>query len=91
MRRLICGFAGRTDHIVGNLMHLLSSNKGHVLFDISLLKDKGAIVVYLFFRDSFAEIYVKPWCRIGPYVVGFFTGYVLYKTECKLRIPKVII
>ena len=34
-------------------------------------------------------IYIKPWTRIGPYVVGFYTGYLLYKTECKLKMPKV--
>ena len=38
---------------------------------------------------DFEEIYFKPYCRIGPYVVGFFTGYILYKTECKIKIPKV--
>ena len=32
---------------------------------------------------------MKPWCRIGPYAVGVFAGYILYKTNCKLRMPKV--
>ena len=36
------------------------------------------------------DVYIKPWCRIGPYVVGFFAGYILYKTDCRIRIPKVI-
>ena len=40
--------------------------------------------------DGFADIYVKPWTRIGPYIIGFLTGYILYKTECKIRIPKVL-
>lgn len=40
-------------------------------------------------NNSFDLIYIKPWCRIGPYVVGLFTGYVLYKTKCKATVPKV--
>lgn len=40
--------------------------------------------------DAFTLIYVKPWCRIAPYVVGIFTGYVLYKTECKVKMSKII-
>ncbi|XP_052790475.1 nose resistant to fluoxetine protein 6-like isoform X1 [Mya arenaria] len=39
--------------------------------------------------DDFNLLYIKPWCRVGPYAVGIFTGYVLYRTECKVRIPKV--
>ena len=35
------------------------------------------------------NIYDRPWCRVGPYAVGVFTGYILYKTDCKLTIPKV--
>lgn len=38
--------------------------------------------------EAFADTYVKPWCRIGPYVVGFLAGYILYKTDCKIKIPK---
>ena len=32
------------------------------------------------------EYYTKPYCRIGAYIVGMMTGYVLYKTQCKARI-----
>ncbi|XP_013412610.1 nose resistant to fluoxetine protein 6-like [Lingula anatina] len=28
-------------------------------------------------------MYIKPWCRIGPYLVGMATGYVLHVTQCK--------
>ncbi|WAR31993.1 NRF6-like protein [Mya arenaria] len=27
--------------------------------------------------------------EVGPYAVGIFTGYVLYRTDCKVKIPKV--
>ncbi|XP_052787971.1 nose resistant to fluoxetine protein 6-like [Mya arenaria] len=39
--------------------------------------------------DYFDLLYIKPWCRVGPYAVGIFTGYVLYRTDCKVKIPKV--
>ena len=43
------------------------------------------------FRNGNAadDYYVKPWCRIGPYIVGFVAGYILYRLDCKLKIPKV--
>ena len=34
----------------------------------------------------FADIYASPWCRIGPYVIGIFVGYILYRTECKAKL-----
>ncbi|XP_060563003.1 nose resistant to fluoxetine protein 6-like, partial [Ruditapes philippinarum] len=40
--------------------------------------------------DDIFEIYFKPWSRIGPYVVGIYTGYLLYKTECKIKFSKLI-
>ncbi|KAJ8304385.1 hypothetical protein KUTeg_017968 [Tegillarca granosa] len=37
-----------------------------------------------------ATYYFKPWCRMGPYIVGILAGYLLYKTKCKLRINKYV-
>lgn len=39
----------------------------------------------------FNEIYVKPYIRIGSYLVGMFYGYLLYKTNCKMIINKYIV
>ncbi|XP_064616085.1 O-acyltransferase like protein-like [Liolophura sinensis] len=36
--------------------------------------------------DFMEKIYIKPWCRIGPYLVGIFVGYVLYRTRCKVKL-----
>lgn len=37
----------------------------------------------------FDELYDKPWLRAGPYFVGIITGYILFKTNCKLKLPLV--
>ncbi|XP_060590858.1 O-acyltransferase like protein-like isoform X2 [Ruditapes philippinarum] len=36
------------------------------------------------------KMYYKPWTRVGPYIVGFFLGYILYKTECKVKMSKLL-
>ncbi|OWF42953.1 nose resistant to fluoxetine protein 6-like [Mizuhopecten yessoensis] len=38
----------------------------------------------------FEEYYIKPYCRMGPYIVGIMTGYVLYKTEGKFRMNRAL-
>ncbi|XP_053380237.1 nose resistant to fluoxetine protein 6-like [Mercenaria mercenaria] len=38
--------------------------------------------------DDIFEIYYKPWSRVGPYAVGVFTGYMLYRTECRIKMSK---
>ncbi|XP_011450645.3 nose resistant to fluoxetine protein 6 [Magallana gigas] len=40
--------------------------------------------------DYFSKYYIKPWCRMGPYIIGIMFGYLLYKTKGKLRIHKVL-
>ncbi|XP_045192779.2 nose resistant to fluoxetine protein 6-like [Mercenaria mercenaria] len=35
-------------------------------------------------------MYIPFYTRMGPYIVGLITGFVLYKCKCKFRIPKVI-
>lgn len=37
----------------------------------------------------FIDYYIKPYCRMGPYLMGMITGYFLYKTECKVKMNKV--
>ncbi|XP_013412631.1 nose resistant to fluoxetine protein 6 isoform X2 [Lingula anatina] len=37
---------------------------------------------------SFDMLYVKPWIRIGPYLIGMLVGYILYVTECKPKLNR---
>ncbi|XP_069123535.1 nose resistant to fluoxetine protein 6-like [Argopecten irradians] len=36
----------------------------------------------------FYDYYVVPWCRMGPYIVGIVTGYIIYRTNGQYKIPK---
>ena len=47
-----------------------------------LLQDEPQYSVYL------SDLYTKPWCRIGAYLVGMITGYVIHNFN-KIRMPKV--
>ncbi|KAL5012342.1 hypothetical protein ScPMuIL_010893 [Solemya velum] len=38
-----------------------------------------------------AQYYERPYCRIGPYVIGVITGYILYRTECKIKLKKMYV
>ncbi|KAG8225219.1 hypothetical protein J437_LFUL012694 [Ladona fulva] len=37
----------------------------------------------------FDQLYDKPWLRLGPYMIGMFTGWLLYETSFQIRLPKV--
>ena len=36
-----------------------------------------------------ADVYIKPWCRVGPYAVGLILGYILHVTRGKYTMTKV--
>lgn len=36
----------------------------------------------------FDKIYDKPWTRLGPYLVGMSVGWILFKTDCKIKMNK---
>ena len=41
--------------------------------------------------DGYNNIYIKPYCRIGPYLIGSMLGYIMFKTKCRVRMHKVTI
>ncbi|XP_076285972.1 nose resistant to fluoxetine protein 6-like [Lasioglossum baleicum] len=43
--------------------------------------------------DPFAHydsLYDKPWVRVGPYLLGMVAGWYLYKSNCSLKMPKMV-
>lgn len=36
----------------------------------------------------FDMIYDKPWTRIGPYMIGMAVGWILFKTNCKVKLAR---
>lgn len=38
---------------------------------------------------QFDKIYDKPWTRLGPYLVGMATGWILFKTNLKIKMGRV--
>ncbi|XP_021346865.1 nose resistant to fluoxetine protein 6-like [Mizuhopecten yessoensis] len=36
--------------------------------------------------DYFPNYYIKPYCRMGPYIIGIIAGYILYRTGGKYKI-----
>ncbi|XP_076091676.1 nose resistant to fluoxetine protein 6-like [Mytilus galloprovincialis] len=40
--------------------------------------------------DYFNNYYIKPYTRMGPYLVGIYTGYILYKIKCTFKINKFV-
>uniref|UniRef100_A0A1W7R5K7 Nose resistant-to-fluoxetine protein N-terminal domain-containing protein n=2 Tax=Aedes albopictus TaxID=7160 RepID=A0A1W7R5K7_AEDAL len=39
----------------------------------------------------FDKIYDKPWTRLGPYLVGMCVGWILFKTNCKIKMSKLAV
>ena len=33
------------------------------------------------FNAYFNDLFIKPYTRVGPYMVGIVTGYIMYETE----------
>ncbi|XP_013404099.1 nose resistant to fluoxetine protein 6 [Lingula anatina] len=38
--------------------------------------------------DFYYHYYIIPWCRIGPYLIGLLVGFLLNKTQCKIKMNK---
>ncbi|XP_036343941.1 nose resistant to fluoxetine protein 6-like, partial [Rhagoletis pomonella] len=39
----------------------------------------------------FDKIYDKPWTRLGPYLIGMAVGWILFRTNCKIRFPRLTV
>ncbi|KAK7497006.1 hypothetical protein BaRGS_00011742 [Batillaria attramentaria] len=41
--------------------------------------------------NQFDEYYIKPYCRMGPYIIGLIAGYILYRYGSKIRMNKIVV
>ena len=40
-------------------------------------------------NDYYGYIYIKPWSRIGPFLIGMLFGYLIYRGHIKAKLSKV--
>ncbi|XP_011493827.1 PREDICTED: nose resistant to fluoxetine protein 6-like [Ceratosolen solmsi marchali] len=69
--------------VVGAVLLLMVSS-WFTTFSIAYRNDYVARIQEPF--ALFDELYDKPWLRAGPYFIGTMTGYVLFKTNCSIKI-----
>ena len=43
------------------------------------------------YLEYMLRVYMKPWTRFGPYAIGIALGMIMYRTKCRVRMPKVCI
>ncbi|XP_058799100.1 nose resistant to fluoxetine protein 6-like isoform X2 [Phymastichus coffea] len=70
---------------VAALIVLLMVSSWFTTFSIAYGNDYVARIQEPF--ALFDELYDKPWLRAGPYFIGTMTGYLLFKTNCSIKIP----
>lgn len=39
----------------------------------------------------FDQLYDKPWMRLGPYLMGMAAGWLLYRTDFRLPLPRLAV
>lgn len=55
-----------------------------------MLTQRRRICRATYILDYWPEVYVKPYVRCGPYVVGSMLGHILYKHQNTLKLHKVL-
>ncbi|CAC5425124.1 unnamed protein product [Mytilus coruscus] len=81
----IQNFRPITDQCFAWAWYLANDMQFYVISPILLLP--------LYFKnamDYFNNYYIKPYTRMGPYLVGIYTGYILYKIKCTFKINKFV-
>ncbi|CAD5121781.1 DgyrCDS10258 [Dimorphilus gyrociliatus] len=56
---------------------------GHFKFPMSMISMGGS-------TEYMRQLYIPPWTRIGAYIVGILTGYILYKYDLKVKINRFV-
>lgn len=90
-------------YIVGGVILILATNHFKIAACalVSLLVSSWVTTGYIALVNNhmpslddplalFDKIYDKPWTRLGPYLIGMTVGYFLFKTDCKMKMSKVL-
>ena len=40
---------------------------------------------------TFGNFYIPPWTRFGPYAIGIALGYLIYRTQCKVKLHWIVV
>ncbi|PVD22479.1 hypothetical protein C0Q70_18293 [Pomacea canaliculata] len=78
---------------INNLMSFKETCLAHSWYlanDMQFYILSPLIFLPLFYLSDYMDFYNKPYNRMGPYAVGMVAGYILYRTDCRLKINKVI-
>ncbi|KAI4501156.1 hypothetical protein M0802_003529 [Mischocyttarus mexicanus] len=84
---LLLLFSVKYKKIVISLVILLIISSSITTFSVAYTNDYVARIQEPF--ALFDELYDKPWLRAGPYFIGTVTGYLLFKTNCKIELSLV--
>ncbi|VEN43510.1 unnamed protein product, partial [Callosobruchus maculatus] len=88
-------------YVVGAIMLILATShfKSAAALLMTFMLSSWITTGYVAFSNShlpgsddplalFDKIYDKPWTRLGPYLVGMCTGWVLFKKDCRIHFSK---
>ncbi|XP_069118681.1 nose resistant to fluoxetine protein 6-like [Argopecten irradians] len=78
---VVCGVFLLASYITTGV---LSSHHGWAATPLEQRVNQDAVTTYM------TEYYVKPWCRIGPYIIGIMAGYILQACDNKCKINKIV-
>ncbi|CAG5094964.1 Similar to nrf-6: Nose resistant to fluoxetine protein 6 (Caenorhabditis elegans) [Cotesia congregata] len=88
-------------YVIGAVILVIATNhiKVATVFVVALLVSSWLTTGYIALINNhmpsiddplalFDKIYDKPWTRMGPYLIGMSVGYILFKTDCKIKMSK---
>ncbi|XP_067007204.2 nose resistant to fluoxetine protein 6 [Anabrus simplex] len=88
-------------YVVGAVLLILATSHFRLsaVFLTTFLATSWCTTAYIAFTNKhmpgtddplalFDKIYDKPWTRLGPYLIGMCVGWLLYRTDCKIKMNK---
>jgi len=81
--------------IANNILKFMAGNMQTIIVWRCLFPEISFIHInpYLFSLGKYMDVsYTKPWMRFGPYAVGLWAGFLLYKTaNQKIKLSKLVV